>query len=215
MLVEHTSIQSDNVPHSSVPPRQILYDMPERPHERDGSGNGRSETALKAWANWSLFPGFSFKSLLRAIEQVPNSDLSAAESESTLFRFFRCCHVRDLKLIATAALVICAIHLGTVLLLALSDAGYRFFSGAQKYDPVAALSKSVPLINYMVPAISVYGLVLGWAYQAASKRLGIVDLFACEIATLCRVGTIFDIGDRYAVILEQGGCYGDRHSNWA
>jgi len=38
---------------------------------------------------------------------------------------------------------------------------------------------------------------MGWAYQSASKRLGIVDLFACEIGTLCRVGTIFDIGKRY------------------
>jgi len=33
-------------------------------------------------------------------------------------------------------------------------------------------------------------IVLAWAYQAGSKRLGVVDLFACEIATLCRVGTV-------------------------
>jgi hypothetical protein len=35
--------------------------------------------------------------------------------------------------------------------------------------------------------------VLAWAYQAGSRRLGVVDLFACEIVTLCRVGTIVDI----------------------
>jgi hypothetical protein len=190
-----TSIQSNKVPLSFVSSRHD--DTPEGPDEPGKSGTGRLRTALKVLGQSSLFSDISFKTLLRAIGQVPNSDLSAAESESTLFRFFRSCHIRDLKLIATAALVICAVHFGTVLLLALSDAGYHFFSGAQ-HDPVAALSKSIPLvINYVAPAIPLYGLVLGWTYQAASKRLGIVDLFACEIATLCRVGTIFDIGDRY------------------
>lgn len=208
--VERTTIQSDEVPHSSVSSRHIIDDTPEGPDERDKSGNGRSRTALNALGKWSLFSDFSFKTLLRAIEQVPNSDISAAESESTLFRFFRSCHVRDLKLIATAAVVICGIQFGTVLLLALSDAGYFFFS--HKHDPVAALSEFVRfVIIYMGPAMPVYGLVLGWAYQAASKRLGIVDLFACEIGTLCRVGTIFDIGNQYVEryhepSAENGGC---------
>jgi len=35
--------------------------------------------------------------------------------------------------------------------------------------------------------------VLAWTYQTGSARLGVVDLFACEIATLCRVGTIVDL----------------------
>jgi hypothetical protein len=38
--------------------------------------------------------------------------------------------------------------------------------------------------------------VLAWTYQAGSKRLGVVDLFACEIVTLCRVGTIVDLVPR-------------------
>ena len=37
---------------------------------------------------------------------------------------------------------------------------------------------------------------MAWAYLTASKRLGVVDLFACEIATLCRVGTIFNVGQQ-------------------
>jgi hypothetical protein len=41
------------------------------------------------------------------------------------------------------------------------------------------------------------GAAVAWAYQTASARLGVVDLFACEISTLCRVGTLFDIGKRY------------------
>jgi|GEM_PF-1681629 len=34
--------------------------------------------------------------------------------------------------------------------------------------------------------------IMAWAYQAGSKRLGVVDLFACEIVTLCRVGTVVE-----------------------
>jgi hypothetical protein len=49
----------------------------------------------------------------------------------------------------------------------------------------------------MGPGVPIYGVIVGWAYQTASTRLGIVDLFACEISTLCRVGTIFDVGKRY------------------
>src|SRR5262249_20380847 len=63
---------------------------------------------------------------------------------------------------------------------------------------VSAISEFVSfLFKYIGLALPICGLIMGWAYQSASKRLGIVDLFACEIGTLCRVGTIFDIGRRY------------------
>ena len=41
--------------------------------------------------------------------------------------------------------------------------------------------------------IAVLGIALGavgWAYQAANTRFGVVDLFAAEIATLCRVSAV-------------------------
>jgi hypothetical protein len=41
------------------------------------------------------------------------------------------------------------------------------------------------------------GGVIAWAYQTGSARLGIVDLFACEISTLCRVCTITDMTRRH------------------
>ena len=50
------------------------------------------------------------------------------------------------------------------------------------------------LFKYAGPAITICGAIVAWAYVSASKRLGIIDLFACEIKTLCRVGTIFDVG---------------------
>ena len=40
------------------------------------------------------------------------------------------------------------------------------------------------------------GTILSWTYQNGSKRLGVVDLFACEIVTLCRVGTIAQLATR-------------------
>jgi hypothetical protein len=46
--------------------------------------------------------------------------------------------------------------------------------------------------------LTISGAIIAWAYLTASARLGIVDLFACEISTLCRVGTIVDVATRYA-----------------
>lgn len=38
---------------------------------------------------------------------------------------------------------------------------------------------------------------MAWTYLSAATRLGVVDLFGCEIRTLCRVSTAFDIGRIY------------------
>jgi hypothetical protein len=40
------------------------------------------------------------------------------------------------------------------------------------------------------------GTILAWTYQTGSKRLGVVDLFACEIVTLCRVGALMEVVKR-------------------
>jgi hypothetical protein len=152
-----------------------------------------------------LLSGLSFAALRKAISWVPDTELSKAESESTLFRFFRSKHVRDLKLIFAIALFVFLSHLALVLLIGLLDALNVFLFPPPSSPPpvlrergVSAISEFLSCVfKYMGPAIPVYGLIMGWAYQSASKRLGIVDLFACEIGTLCRVGTIFDIGRRY------------------
>jgi hypothetical protein len=46
--------------------------------------------------------------------------------------------------------------------------------------------------------------VLTWTYQTGSARLGVVDLFACEIATLCRVAAVVDMVPRYIALFEGG-----------
>ena len=45
---------------------------------------------------------------------------------------------------------------------------------------------------FFVPVVGVVGAVIAWAYQSGSARLGVIDLFACEISTLCRVATVVD-----------------------
>jgi hypothetical protein len=46
--------------------------------------------------------------------------------------------------------------------------------------------------------------VLAWTYQTGSIRLGVVDLFACEIATLCRVTAVTDMIPRYVRLFDDG-----------
>ena len=75
-----------------------------------------------------LFSGLSLRALARAMGRVPTNELTATESASTLFRFFRSKHVRDLKLIFTTALFVLALHLLLVVLLPQS---YAFFSEAE------------------------------------------------------------------------------------
>ena len=54
-------------------------------------------------------------------------------------------------------------------------------------------------------ALGVIAAVIAWAYQRGSARLGVVDLFACEISTLCRVATVVDSAKRYIDEYSQGG----------
>jgi len=116
---------------------------------------------------------------------APERTLSKDESASTLFRFFRSKHVIDLRLIFTVTFVIFLLHVVIVV--------------AFKHELESDLG--LALAKFVAPAIPVYGAVWAWTYLTAASRLGVVDLFACEIGTLCRVGTIFDIGklniDRY------------------
>jgi hypothetical protein len=136
----------------------------------------------------------SFKVLGRALF-TSDDNLTAEESASTLFRFFRSKHVVDLKLIFALALFVLLAHIVGVMC-------YRF-----------ALHHRIGVISYIAPAVPVYAAIVGWAYLSAAKRLGVVDLFACEISTLCRVGTIFDMGKGYVEMYHRGAAMDKRPSN--
>lgn len=176
------------------------------------------------WRRSALFSGLSLNQLGRAVGRAPTEDLSRAESSSTLFRFFRSKHVRDLKLIAALALAVLSIHFFLAVffgLLSVTNTPAKGASGAAMQSPATGTPNAAPqaaasnseqkparsenaasgffsfVVTHFGSALPIYDVIMGWAYQSASKRLGIVDLFACEIGTLCRVGTIFDIGKRF------------------
>lgn len=133
-----------------------------------------------------LLSGMSLNTLWRAYN-APDSQLTEEEAASTLFRFFRSKHVVDLRLIVVTIPGLLVLYIIIILIVGL----------AGKIQPDLA----VTLIG---PAVGIAGLIISWAYKAASTRLGIIDLFGCEIGTLCRVGTIFDIGTRYVRAYEGG-----------
>jgi hypothetical protein len=129
-----------------------------------------------------LLSGISFRTLWRALG-APESELTEEEAASTLFRFFRSRHIVDLRLIVVTILVV-------------------FFLYIIAISALRLLHDADVAIKFIGPAVATVGLTISWAYKAASTRLGIIDLFGCEIATICRVGTIFDIGKYYLAAYE-------------
>ncbi len=153
---------------------------------------------LISWQSLSTF---------RRAANAPQSELDATESASTLFRFFRSKHVVDLKLIAVLAVVLFSAYFFAVVLIAIAKPLISFCEAPHKYGGVEGnighgldilVTNVLPTIaKFLSPAIPISGAVVAWTYLSAATRLGVVDLFACEISTLCRVGTIFDVGKLY------------------
>jgi hypothetical protein len=127
--------------------------------------------------------------LVRAL-RAADAELTKDEAASTLFRFFRSQHVKDLRTILTGATLL-------LFIFALAIACLAFLEALTAPPPsTRLLVGSKFFLTYIGPAITIYSAVWAWAYLSASARLGIVDLFASEISTLCRVGTIVDVGRR-------------------
>jgi hypothetical protein len=59
------------------------------------------------------------------------------------------------------------------------------------------------LTTYFAPAVPIYAAMIAWTYLTAATRLGVVDLFACEMRTVCRVGTAFDMSVAYINLRKQ------------
>jgi|HubBroStandDraft_1064217.scaffolds.fasta_scaffold05829_3 hypothetical protein len=148
----------------------------------------------------SVFSGLSIRTILRAALLRPSTELSAAEASSTIYRFFRSKHVVDLKVFAMIAMTVGA---GAFLVLAM-EAGF-YLLAVFHLSPLPDLKEVVDgLQKDAGKVIGLTGVILVWAYRSACTRLGVVDLFACEIGTLCRVGTLFGIGRKYVAQYEAG-----------
>ena len=114
------------------------------------------------------------------------------DPHATLDRLFVSPHVKDLRLIAAFSLfVLYAIALAIVL-----DISFQ--------PQLRGWSTASRLLAFLGPTLAVVAAVLGWVYQTGSARLGVVDLFACEICTLCRVAAVNDTVRHHVVQFREG-----------
>jgi hypothetical protein len=121
--------------------------------------------------------------------------LRTGDPHATMDRLFRSKHVRDLQLIIAAALV-------AVLVVFFISFAIWVYAIAQHEAGWTGATRD--FLTFFVPVLAVFGAVLTWAYQVGSARLGVVDLFACEISTLCRVATVIDTVGRFVDKFSQG-----------
>lgn len=140
-------------------------------------------------------------------EAIIGAKISATETASTLRRFFTSQHVADLRWIVIWTIFFFILYCCLMWWLYANSpsipAGSISNSHILGHMHEVLGNNSSFLVDYIGPAIGFGGLIIGWAYQSASARLGIVDLFASEIGTLCRVGTIFDVASRYTALYER------------
>lgn len=119
-----------------------------------------------------------------SIAALPEELANRVWKQSSTFRrlvFSR--HVLDLQLIVVVTLLL---------------AGAMLWWYFHLLDTQAAnkLAEQLRDQKFVGAVLLISGTIVAWVYQTGSKRLGIVDLFACEIVTLCRVGTIMEVVPR-------------------
>jgi hypothetical protein len=123
--------------------------------------------------------------------------LETGDPTDTVDRLFDSRHVNDLRLIAAAAFCITVVVFFIASINAVSfcmgDWATQHF--ANKYKAIAYIADNggKHFVSVFGPTLAIFGVILSWAYQKGSNRLGIVDLFACEIDTLCRVITVIEM----------------------
>lgn len=142
--------------------------------------------------------------------------LRLGKESSTFVRLGRSRHVADLRLIFSVAVILMII--GVIAAEAFCFeyqvvTNWKELHGADSVWPwirqvFAAAIASGP---FVAGICILGGGVLAWTYQSGSARLGVVDLFACEIATLCRVFAVSDVVPRYVSLFENGPDAGHPH----
>jgi hypothetical protein len=133
---------------------------------------------------------------------LPRRILSTGDDEATVDRMFASRHVADLRLIIAGALLGALLALVIGLPLAAFQQAVTDWSDVRPYMEGTRsgdwfwvrfwISVAVSFFTFFAPLLALVGGVIAWAYQVGSARLGVVDLFACEISTLCRVLAALD-----------------------
>jgi hypothetical protein len=128
--------------------------------------------------------------------------LCSGDPAETIDRLFVSKHVKDLRLIIAFALiaVLAVLFFGL-----LGSFGCAWFVRDNDWSSQRAVFSALRgFVAFWAPVLGIFGAVLAWAYQAGSARLGIVDLFACEIDTLCRVALVVDSVPRSIGVFQNG-----------
>src|ERR1043166_6603982 len=111
--------------------------------------------------------------LIKRVRRLMGHDRYSSE---TIDRLAYSMHVEDLRLVASVTMLGAIVLIGTTIWM---------------YKKIPELPEG--LAPFQITAILAgFGGILAWCYKTGSARLGFVDVFACEIATLCRICTIND-----------------------
>jgi hypothetical protein len=139
--------------------------------------------------------------------------LRTGDEAATIDRLFASQHVADLRLIVAVAAfaVFLVFGIGLVLSVEYEVAklwpninASRSFGWWLVHVGHLVFAVGGNFFTFFGPVVAVFGAIVAWAYQVGSARLGVVDLFACEISTLCRVVTVVDAVRRSVDRFDQG-----------
>ena len=124
----------------------------------------------------------------------------------TIERLFKSKHVDDLRLIASIAFImLCWAAFFSALFAYDTALVYKTSHAAAQWDsPAVYVKLSHDFFKVFAPVLVVFGGIMAWAYQVGSARLGVVDLFACEIDTLCRMTTVGGVVGRQVASFKNG-----------
>jgi hypothetical protein len=132
------------------------------------------------------------RTLLKPIEQLVRTGDSAA----TIDRLFVSRHVGDVRYVVASGVGAVVLVLIFGLLLAfeyqIGDHWKEIHRHSHWYWLHVAFLAAGSFLTVFAPVLVGFCGLVAWAYQVGSVRLGVVDLFACEISTLCRVTTVLE-----------------------
>ena len=144
--------------------------------------------------------------------------LETGSPAATVDRLFQSDHVKDLKLIVAVAFLGVILVFWAGILLSIENEVQSQWPSITSSESNwiflhISFSAAGKFLSFFIPVLAVFGGILAWAYQVGSARLGVVDLFACEISTLCRVATVVDTVRRYVEKFDRGPgqCCRDTH----
>lgn len=161
-------------------------------------------SVIRAWLFMGLIKHDTAKMVLEPIARR----LRTGQSTDTVDRLFASRHVNDLRLIAAVALILVGWVALFSVLFALDGAWMYARSNPELHGLTFVGDLGIACVQdflkLFAPALVVFGAMMAWAYQVGSARLGVVDLFACEIDTLCRMTTIVDMVGRQVTLFNAG-----------